>query len=254
MTALDSSSLKFWEVFSEIGFVLVIVGVAGEAVELFERLVRRKSARIFWAKVFWGILVFGLAMEFLGSHNASRIADTENAKLSKLAGEAAERAAKAESSNLKLKFMLSEMGRAQKPRLELLSEGHFLDRIKGKQTGEVVVLYEPGDQETFRFAEDLLSDLREAGWRGADFPQMIPPDMVATNSRLPPEKLRQSPLIMQATGIGIPLHFVSQKVDSAHCVVVKNALLSCGLRPIVTTPDPSLPPDKILIIVGKKWL
>jgi hypothetical protein len=97
MTFMDSSSLTFWEIISEVGFIMVIVGVVGEGIELVVEWLERHKPEGTQKKPQWllpvatlsfVILVVGLAMEFLGSHNAMRIADSQNARLNKEAADA----------------------------------------------------------------------------------------------------------------------------------------------------------------------
>jgi hypothetical protein len=122
MTALDSSSLKFWESIGLWGFIFVWVGVAGEGVEIFIKLFRRKlyERKKFCLDVigaaFWVVLVVALAVEFLGNAKAMRIADSINSQLDaeagqarKDAGAAIERAAMVESNNLVLRSNVLEL-------------------------------------------------------------------------------------------------------------------------------------------------
>jgi hypothetical protein len=97
MTFMDSSSLTFWEIISEVGFILVIVGVVGEGAELVVEWIKRHEPEGTRKKRKWllpvetlsfVILVVGLALEFLGSHEAMRIADAQNASLNKEAADA----------------------------------------------------------------------------------------------------------------------------------------------------------------------
>ena len=95
---LDSSSLRYWELVSEIGFVAVIIGVVLEVVDLsakwYERYRGRELPRRFhrWIlpieTIGFCVLVAGLAVEFLGSHNAMRIGDDLNSQLNAEAGQA----------------------------------------------------------------------------------------------------------------------------------------------------------------------
>jgi hypothetical protein len=110
MTALDSSSLKFWESLAEWGTKLVIVGVVGEALELVLKWIEYKwkseafrnwcekqkfSLDVFWPGVFWIMVVGGLIMEFRGSHEAQLIVQTENNRIMKESAEAIKEAADA---------------------------------------------------------------------------------------------------------------------------------------------------------------
>ncbi len=99
---MDSSSLTFWEIISEVGFIMVVVGVVGEGAELVVEWIKRHEEGGTRKKRKWllpvetlsfVILVVGLAMEFLGSHKSMRIADADNARLNKEAGHARKDAA-----------------------------------------------------------------------------------------------------------------------------------------------------------------
>ena len=74
MTFMDSSSLTFWEIISEVGFIMVVVGVVGEGAELVVEWIKRHEEGGTRKKRKWllpvetlsfVILVVGLAMEFL---------------------------------------------------------------------------------------------------------------------------------------------------------------------------------------------
>jgi len=96
MTTLDSASLKYWELVADWGTKLVIIGVAGEGVELlvkcFESSLKKKQQwRHFFHKadpwintvggIFWIMVVLGLWAEFRGNHMAKVILDKDNAEL-----------------------------------------------------------------------------------------------------------------------------------------------------------------------------
>ncbi len=111
MSALNASSLKFWESVGLWGFVFVWVGVAGEGAEIFAKLLlpklykaRQRCFDVIGA-FFWIVLVLALAAEFLGNVKAMRISDTENATLGRLASAANERA---ESTALQVETLRKE--------------------------------------------------------------------------------------------------------------------------------------------------
>src|ERR1039457_2252210 len=102
---LDSASLKFWQLFSEWGFWLVIIGVFGESVDLAIKWLEQYRGKetnktthrwvLSAESFFWIVLCVGLAMEFLGGHKAMLIANRQNALLTLKAGEAKKAAAAA---------------------------------------------------------------------------------------------------------------------------------------------------------------
>jgi hypothetical protein len=111
MSAADAASLSFWESVADWGTWLVIIGVIGEGLEIALKVLEHKFTKNrclkwcehhkFWidvvfAGLFWIMVVFGLLMEFRGSHKAQEITLRENSRLGQLAGEANERAGNAE--------------------------------------------------------------------------------------------------------------------------------------------------------------
>src|SRR6267142_631907 len=118
MIAFDAASLKQWELVADWGTAFVIIGVAGEGVELlvkcFEnRLKKSRNADIFFHKadpwinliggLFWMMVPLGLWAEFRGNHNAKVILDRDNAELHGLASAANERSKHLEFENLTLR-------------------------------------------------------------------------------------------------------------------------------------------------------
>jgi hypothetical protein len=110
MTAAVSSSLSSWEMLADWGTLLVIIGVAGEGIELALKILDRKSkSERFknWYKrhefsieicgvIFWMMVVVGLVMEFRGNHKSQQIVKVENTRITEEAGEARKLAARAE--------------------------------------------------------------------------------------------------------------------------------------------------------------
>jgi hypothetical protein len=203
MTALDSSSLKFWESVGLWGFVFVWVGVAGEGVEIFIKLFQRKlyERKKFCldviGAVFWIVLVVALAVEFFGNVRAMRIADSINAQLDAEAGQARkdasaaiELAAKIGTTNAQLvasNLDLSiELEKLRHPRIitpeqrerfiEILSEAHNFSKTR------IVVITGNTDRETERFAFQVRKVLDEAGYGDAPSKYQLPLAQVVDNS------------------------------------------------------------------------
>lgn len=70
-----------WETLAGVGTIVVIVGVLGEAFELYSNLVKDEIRKKNLIKLFWMVLLAGLALEFYGSHRARLLADESNARL-----------------------------------------------------------------------------------------------------------------------------------------------------------------------------
>jgi hypothetical protein len=186
MTALDSSSLEFWELVGLWGFIFVWVGVAGEGAEIFTKLllpkVYRARHRCFdvIGAFFWIVLVVALAVEFIGNVKAMQITDRENARLNseagqarKDAGEAIEQAALAslrtasvEATNLVLRAKVVELELKLQPRritMEQVRKFMFLTEKVEKVPIKILITAEGRDTETF--AHDLREMFTYAGFR-----------------------------------------------------------------------------------------
>jgi hypothetical protein len=189
MTALDSSSLKFWESVAEWGFRMVFIGVVGEGAEIIAKLYFKKSFKKYehswdiFSGICWLILVVGLAIEFKGTHNVTLIADSENARLTneaalarREAGQANERAANTESNNLVLQSNVDELEirlRKQLRKISLVDRDEFIDFLKNcphKKPIQVFVeksIFE-GDFETRNYARQIRGMLDDAGLGGTN--------------------------------------------------------------------------------------
>ena len=142
MTALDSASLKYWESVADWGTVFVIIGVAGEGVEILVKffepcLKRTQKWRHFFHKadpwinmiggLFWIMVVLGLWAEFKGNHLAKVILDKENVELH---ARAANLETNAAALNLKAEGLRSDNLKLEKQLLETVTNVANLDRGK----------------------------------------------------------------------------------------------------------------------------
>ena len=107
MSAIDSASLNSFERWADFGTWLVIIGVAGEGVEILLKILQHKlTCKTFllwcerhefsieiWGALFWIMVVAGLAVEFRYGHKAKTISDAENVRLVQKAAELTDRAA-----------------------------------------------------------------------------------------------------------------------------------------------------------------
>jgi hypothetical protein len=185
MTALDSSSLKFWEVVGLWGFIFVWVGVAGEGVEIFIKLFQRKlyERKKFCldviGAVFWIVLVIGLAVEFLGNVKAMRIADSINSRLDAEAGQARqnagaaiELAAQIGTTNAQLSLRVEELRSAnlalelklQPRRITAQQRDKFIELLKEAPKCPVKVFVGREDDETANYAKQVREILDSAGY------------------------------------------------------------------------------------------
>jgi hypothetical protein len=97
MNTADASSLKFWEGLADVGTWLVIIGVAGEVVEIvlniLKHILKNKKFLDYHKKhkfcieilgmVFWLMVVVGLCVELKGGHESKKISVAENSRLTK---------------------------------------------------------------------------------------------------------------------------------------------------------------------------
>jgi hypothetical protein len=155
MTALDSSTLKFWESVGLWGFVFVWVGVAGEGIEIFIKLFRpklyerKKLCLDVIGAVFWIVLVMALAVEFLGNVKAMRIADAENTRLDGLASAATERAANAELKVEQLRKENAQLEiKLQPRRITAAQREKFIELLKDSPKCPVKIFVGREDDET----------------------------------------------------------------------------------------------------------
>lgn len=164
MFSLDAVSLKVWESVAEWGFVLVFVGVAGEGGEIVAKLFfknsfkKRERAWDICSAVFWLVLVVGLAVELIGTHMATRIADRENARLTKEASVARLEAAQANERTVQLEI------KALPRRISIKQRDEFIRLTKGSPKALVRVIAMTEDKETMDYAHHIREILDAAGF------------------------------------------------------------------------------------------
>jgi hypothetical protein len=252
----DDSLLLFWTRISEIGFILVIVGVVGESIELLSRLVG------WWAKmhfserahrwmlviefVFWGLLVVGLATEFLGAHKAQEVAERINSRLNKDAAEATKLAAEANQeaarnglARVQIEKQLLELQAATQWRTITLAQEFDLFLTLKQLPGmsmpyrhEVVVDVLETDFEAVAFAKKIVLILRKCGFDA----QRSRPYIGFGD----PENLSQSP-----SGFGV---FLNGPTPSPPQVALLEAFERVGLKAATKNYDPNQPVDGIVTI------
>lgn len=94
-TSATSELLISWELYATVGSVMVIVGVAGEGVEIAVKFLEKRNERLrawyerhaltveFVGFVFWVMVVIGLMMEWRGNQKSTAIKEDETAELTK---------------------------------------------------------------------------------------------------------------------------------------------------------------------------
>jgi hypothetical protein len=197
MTALDSASLKSAEALADWGTWLVIIGVAGEGIEIAIKICEHKVknegfsawckkhnfAIEIWGGIFWLMVVVGLGMEFRGNHKSQQIVQNENTRITQIAGEAIKQAAiandRASSNELQvagLKLKIEELRKkndeyaqsqsileeAAYPRF-IVDRGGASKRLS-KFAGTNAVLISANDSDSIKFGEEIKSMLQEAKW------------------------------------------------------------------------------------------
>lgn len=128
MTSETYELLNAWESYADVGSVMVIVGVAGEGVEIAVKFLEKKNERLrewyerhelsieFVGFVFWVMVVVGLGVEWRGNHKSSGIKEDDRARLTtildattRLAGQATERAAVLQSNSTALQLLVEQI-------------------------------------------------------------------------------------------------------------------------------------------------
>jgi hypothetical protein len=244
VTIPDSSSLKLWEFVSEFGFVMVIVGVVGEGFELIVKWGDRRRGKATSKKdlewllpvetLFFVILTIGLAMEFLGSHNAMRISDAENGRLNLLSNGAYERSANAESNNLVLRSnVLVLQAQLQRRRITDEKKHIMIDMLIHAPKGRVTLTAVQSDVEAVYFLEDIEDVLKKSGF---DVEQNLLASFW-TSGTYP---------------TGLALHIKNAQAPPPHADAILRAFKAAGINPDDTTEQKGMEDGLLKIEVFPK--
>lgn len=199
MTSLDSSSLKFWEGLANWGMVVVIIGVAGEGVEIIAKLLFKKWYERYEKMVdvvgfvFWVMVVFGLAIEFRGDNKSKEITDRENAQLTY---RATSNELKVAALNLRIEELRKEnndFASKQEPRtIDFLAVRKVLEKARGMH----FILISIPDWEARRVASSLEEAFEIEIYQGScsHLATMVDvPDGINIGFPTPPDPLDQLP-------------------------------------------------------------
>lgn len=175
---------------------------------------------------------------------AQQRVQTDLAKTQTELAEARERQATAE-------FKLEQLRKQQQPRWAQLHDSDFTNHLSGKAAGEAVIWYTPDDTEAYMFANTLTMLMPFSGWR-ASSPNVIPPTgAIPGVQRSGRQWFPGTPLEFRAGGNGQGLSVISQKLDAPPKRALVGALAKCGFF-VHGAADDKLPPDRIVVIIGKK--
>jgi hypothetical protein len=248
MQSFEPSLLNTWECVSEVGFVIVIIAVCGEVAEIlvkwftwkrWHKKSRRVRVLVFppvrWMRkrlllietVVFVMLVFGLAVEFLGSHKAAQISRQENSELTTEAAQLGlkalileKRVEELRSTNLHLQANVLELkGRVQPRKVSKEAHAKLIAKLRLKSKGPISVQAKVMDPEARELAAQILTALTESGFENRPrIAQMfsmgapgvllfvktspIRPFMLCSFNRLLPRLDSQLKVIMPVTEIG----------------------------------------------------
>jgi hypothetical protein len=284
---LDSSSIKVWEVFAEVGTWMVIIGVAGEGVELALKLIKSKvkKCETWCAKhelmidalgaFFWMMVVFGLAVEFKGNHNAKSLEDRANAILNneaglarKNAGEAIRRASSNELARMEIEKKVEELRkkndeleRKTLPRAQKVVPEAIAHALKGRPKMKVAISYQKDDVDSWELAIRLQQGLQQGGWIAElrpfssndvlKYPQVDPktsPISVLEAGRSDPFSV----LIVSQWPLGPNGPDFELTTDSA-CGALYHAIIDGGGPDLAVQDDWSMPDGLVRIVIGQKY-
>lgn len=194
MTALTSGLLSSWELYADVGLWMVVVGVAGEVVEIgikhieqgrflehrgiqFNEWSKSHALEIeFLGFVFWILVVIGLVMEWRGSHKASGIRQDEIIRLTKtldsttmVARDAQLRVAHLTQSNSLLQIEAAEYAVRKESSISENEEEMFMRLVKHAPKGPIRMAYHDDPLAGFvegkeRIAQPLWAMLSNAGY------------------------------------------------------------------------------------------
>jgi len=159
------SWLSFWEVVEGGGTVLVIVGCVGEYFVEFKKLPSDDAKRDRFAKGWLLLLIGGLVIELLASSISKHISGLEIAELNSEAGKARQAAGEAIERANKADLARVELEKQVAPRRLTGNQRTSLVKLLSDDPGAIVVVSTMMDGESSDFADDLDAVFREAKWQ-----------------------------------------------------------------------------------------
>jgi hypothetical protein len=156
MTFYDASPLKIWSLLEYAGWVLVILGCAGEGLAEFEKFPKDPKLRHKLGKISWLTLLAGLAFELLGAVRVTALKDLEIAHANLRAEEANKEAAFARLEGEKLKDKLAWRTLGDDGRRNLAID------IVGIE-GPLAIAYSANDPEALSFALEFSKAFMKGG-------------------------------------------------------------------------------------------
>jgi hypothetical protein len=262
MIDLESASLKVWEFVAAVGFVAVIIGVAGESAELIARWVERCRGKRLPKKIrrwilpvetiFFSLLVLGLAVEFFGSQKAQQIADRQNSILVSSNSVLAARLKETENFATRIRMNLIT------PRSWLFDDKKLISDLKDKPKGNAIIFTIPNDSGALVLATKLELALKQAGWSVSE-PKQIDagilvkrPEFESGISGIVKEETDARPMLVEhpKSNPDGSINWMDLWRTDTPTRALLAAMRDCGVFVGMTETEPSLPDNTVEIVIG----
>lgn len=193
--------------------------------------------------------VYSVHEKTLSEAAARREADDKRA-------EANARILEAEARVAEANLELARLRQRQEQRGISFPHQKFLDSLKAKPTGSVVIMYQPDDVEASVFASYLSGHLFSSGWK-VNSPVPIPPDLVTPNLRGSAAFLRTLPAVIRVGGQPTGISIVANSIDDLRPAkptplsALVEAFSACGVSTGLSI-NQELETNAFWLIVGPK--
>jgi hypothetical protein len=196
-------------------------------------------------KLFWTLVVVGLALEFREDSQADKIvADTESANLvlaTKLETLRSNNIAQARDVHIALR---------QGGCVERLFGLGFPDKVKSGPRGEAVILFDETNLEAIDFARSISSVLKGGGWKVRSLAPITPENIsgIAT-----PDGAKEMESLLGMTEVqgGVCIASCHLNDNKAGCFLV-HSFLECSIPCIVFSGDQFPTENTVIIFVPKR--